>query len=104
VEPKPESDVLERLHALMHLYKRRMHAAARDGAGGLAPMEARALRFFARHPDTTQAMFQYLTIPVTPFQQNCSLVWCDATHEAAVIDPGGDLGKLLEAVQRRPEA
>ena len=54
VEPKPESDVLERLHALMHLYKRRMHAAARDGASGLAPMEARALRFFARHPDTTQ--------------------------------------------------
>jgi hydroxyacylglutathione hydrolase len=37
-------------------------------------------------------------IPVTPFQQNCSLVWCDATQEAAVIDPGGDLDKVLAAV------
>ena len=46
-------------------------------------------------------MFQRLTIPVTPFEQNCSLVWCDETHEAALIDPGGDLGKLLEAVEER---
>ena len=33
-------------------------------------------------------MLQYQTIPVTPFQQNCSLVWDDQTHQAAVIDPG----------------
>ena len=46
-------------------------------------------------------MFQRVTIPVTPFEQNCSLVWCDETHEAALIDPGGDLGKLLEAVEER---
>ena len=46
-------------------------------------------------------MFHRLTIPVTPFEQNCSLVWCDATHEAALIDPGGDIGKLLEAVDQR---
>ncbi len=45
-------------------------------------------------------MLQYLTIPVTPFQQNCSLVWCDQTLQAAVIDPGGDLPRILEAVQR----
>ena len=37
-------------------------------------------------------------IPVTPFQQNCSLVWCDVTRQAAVIDPGGDLDKVLAAV------
>lgn len=43
---------------------------------------------------------QYLTIPVTAFQQNCSLVWDDATHEAAVIDPGGDLDVLLSEAQR----
>ena len=36
-------------------------------------------------------MLQYQTIPVTAFQQNCSLVWCDQTLDAAVIDPGGDL-------------
>ena len=45
-------------------------------------------------------MLKYLTIPVTPFQQNCSLVWCDETHQAAVIDPGGDLDLLQDAVKR----
>ena len=42
-------------------------------------------------------MLRYQTIPVTPFQQNCSLVWCDQTQEAAVIDPGGDLPRIRAA-------
>lgn len=46
-------------------------------------------------------MLQYHTHPVTAFQQNCSLVWCDATLEAAIIDPGGDVDALLAEVQRR---
>ncbi len=41
---------------------------------------------------------QFQIIPVTPFQQNCSLVWCDQTLEAAVIDPGGDVSRILDAV------
>jgi glyoxylase-like metal-dependent hydrolase (beta-lactamase superfamily II) len=45
-------------------------------------------------------MFKYLTVPVTPFEQNASIVWCTDTGEAAVIDPGGDLSRLLEAVKR----
>jgi glyoxylase-like metal-dependent hydrolase (beta-lactamase superfamily II) len=45
-------------------------------------------------------MLRYETIPVTPFQQNCSLVWCDETREAAVIDPGGDLARIRDAVRR----
>jgi hydroxyacylglutathione hydrolase len=45
-------------------------------------------------------MLRYETIPVTPFQQNCSVVWCDQTMEAAVIDPGGDLPEIAAAVQR----
>jgi hydroxyacylglutathione hydrolase len=45
-------------------------------------------------------MLNYLTIPVTPLQQNCSLVWCDQTMEAAVIDPGGDLELVLAEVAR----
>ncbi|MEO8300016.1 MAG: MBL fold metallo-hydrolase [Burkholderiales bacterium] len=45
-------------------------------------------------------MLHYLTIPVTPFQQNCSLVWCDQTMKAAVIDPGGDLPRIHAAVKR----
>jgi len=43
-------------------------------------------------------MLQYQTIPVTAFQQNCSLVWCDETRQAAIIDPGGDLDLLLDAI------
>jgi hydroxyacylglutathione hydrolase len=44
-------------------------------------------------------MFRYRTIPVTPFAQNCSLVWCTDTRKAALIDPGGELPRLLQAVQ-----
>ena len=40
-------------------------------------------------------------IPVTPFQQNCSLVWCDETMEAAFVDPGGELPRLLDHVAAR---
>lgn len=46
-------------------------------------------------------MLKYQTIPVTAFAQNCSLVWCDQTLKAAVIDPGGDLDEVLQVVQRR---
>ena len=42
-------------------------------------------------------MLHYETIPVTPFEQNCSIVWCDQTHKAAIIDPGGDLEMLQSA-------
>ena len=45
-------------------------------------------------------MLRYETIPVTPFQQNCSLIWCDHTLEAAVVDPGGDLERITAAAER----
>jgi len=45
-------------------------------------------------------MLKYLTIPVTPFQQNSSLIWDDQTLQAAVVDPGGDLEVLLGAVDK----
>jgi glyoxylase-like metal-dependent hydrolase (beta-lactamase superfamily II) len=37
-------------------------------------------------------------IPVTPFQQNCTLLWSDTTKIGAVIDPGGDLDRIREAI------
>ena len=43
-------------------------------------------------------MLRYKIIPVTHFEQNCSLVWCDQTQEAALIDPGGDAAKLQAAI------
>jgi len=43
---------------------------------------------------------QAIVIPVTPFAQNCSLVWCPRTLEGAVIDPGGDLEKVLAEAKK----
>jgi glyoxylase-like metal-dependent hydrolase (beta-lactamase superfamily II) len=37
-------------------------------------------------------------IPVTPFQQNCTLLWNDQTKKGAVIDPGGDLDRIRQAI------
>ena len=39
-----------------------------------------------------------MMIPVTPLQQNCSLIWCTATMRGALVDPGGDLPILRKAV------
>jgi len=39
-----------------------------------------------------------IIIPVTPFQQNCTLLWCEATKRAVVIDPGGDLPDIERAI------
>lgn len=41
---------------------------------------------------------KYRIIPVTPFQQNCTLLWCERTGKAAVVDPGGDLDRIKAAV------
>jgi hydroxyacylglutathione hydrolase len=39
-----------------------------------------------------------IVVPVTPFQQNCTLLWCEATKRAVVIDPGGDLPQVNRAI------
>lgn len=43
-------------------------------------------------------MLKYKVIPVTHYQQNCSLVWCEKSNKAALIDPGGEVDRLLAAV------
>lgn len=40
-------------------------------------------------------------IPVTPFQQNCTLIWDDATKVGAVVDPGGDLNRIEAAIREQ---
>jgi len=37
---------------------------------------------------------KYQIVPVTPFAQNCSIVWCDETMQGIVVDPGGDVQQL----------
>lgn len=39
-------------------------------------------------------------VPVTPFQQNCTLIWDDTSKVGAVVDPGGDLERIEEAVSK----
>ncbi len=51
-------------------------------------------------------MLQFEVLPVTRFEMNCSIVWCDQTMRAAVIDPGGDIPELLgflELMELEPE-
>jgi len=41
-----------------------------------------------------------MIIPVTPLQQNCTLLWCTATMRGAFVDPGGDLPRLKDAAEK----
>jgi len=43
---------------------------------------------------------KFAIVPVTPFQQNCSILVDEATNRAAVVDPGGDLDRVLQALER----
>lgn len=38
-------------------------------------------------------------IPVTPFQQNCTLIWDEDTNKGVVIDPGGDVDQILKVLE-----
>ncbi len=42
---------------------------------------------------------RYQIVPVTPFEQNCTVLWCEKTRQAAVIDPGGDIERILRLLQ-----
>lgn len=44
---------------------------------------------------------KYRIIPVTPFEQNCTLLWCTETMQGAFVDPGGDLERLTDAATRQ---
>ena len=40
-------------------------------------------------------------IPVTAFQQNCSVLWCTETKKAAIIDPGGEIDRINAAIEEQ---
>ena len=54
MKPAANPEILERLHLLVSAFHRRMHEAVREDGEGLAPMEARTLRFLAHHDGSTQ--------------------------------------------------
>ena len=52
-------------------------------------------------PPASPPLIGALVAPVTPLQQNCTLVWCAKTMKAALIDPGGEVDGLIELVRSR---
>ena len=43
---------------------------------------------------------QCAIVPVTPYQQNCSIIKCNASGRAAVVDPGGDVERILDGARQ----
>ena len=43
---------------------------------------------------------KYAILPVTPFEQNCSILQCEDTGQLAVVDPGGDIEVILDALRQ----
>ena len=41
-----------------------------------------------------------MIVPVTPFQQNCAILWDDDSKQAVVVDPGGDVDRILAAIDQ----
>ena len=52
----------------------------------------------ARAPE---AAMECTVVPVTPFEQNCSVLRCERTGRGAVVDPGGDLDRILAVCEER---
>ena len=50
--------------------------------------------------EMSEPPLQAAIIPVTPLQQNCTLLWCTKTMRGAFVDPGGDLPRLKAAAQQ----
>lgn len=48
----------------------------------------------------SQPQLRGAIIPVTPFQQNCAILWDDETKRALVVDPGGDVDRILSAIDQ----
>src|SRR5215469_6609821 len=41
-----------------------------------------------------------MIVPVTPFQQNCAILWDDRSKQAVVVDPGGDVDRIVAAIDQ----
>jgi hydroxyacylglutathione hydrolase len=50
--------------------------------------------------DEEQMPLKVATLPVTPFQQNCAVLWDEATRRAALVDPGGDVPRIRSALAK----
>ena len=75
-----------------------MHGAAGKPQAAIAGN--RRTPYFTRMTNAPLPPLRAAIVPVTPIQQNCTLIWCTATMKAAVIDPGGDLPRIKAAIEQ----
>ncbi|MBR0982668.1 MBL fold metallo-hydrolase [Bradyrhizobium liaoningense] len=50
--------------------------------------------------ESSQAKAGAIIVPVTLFEQNCTIIWDEPSKKAVVIDPGGDVPKILDAIKQ----
>ena len=50
--------------------------------------------------ESRQAKAGAIIVPVTLFEQNCTIIWDEPSKKAVVIDPGGDVPKILDAIKQ----
>src|SRR5437870_12914544 len=51
------------------------------------------------HRTETKPKAGAIIVPVTLFEQNCTIIWHEPTRKAVVIDPGGDVDKIQAALK-----
>jgi len=57
------------------------------------------MSFIAEQVASIKPVLRFKIIPVTLFQQNCTLLWCDETGYAVVVDPGGETTRVVTAIR-----
>ena len=53
-----------------------------------------------KSPESYFMSIKVAIVPVTQYQQNCSVIKCEATGKAAIVDPGGDIERILGALEQ----
>src|SRR5215475_8215781 len=77
-------------------------AAGRANRAGRSARQGRKRAFISTDSCHSIAlMLMVMIAPVTPFQQNCSIVWDGETMEGTAVDPGGDFDLLKQAIDEQ---
>jgi len=75
-----------------------MHGAMRSAQAAIAGIGSEAYLAVMTSTPSPATPLKAVIVQVTPFQQNCTLIWCTETMKAAIVDPGGDLPRIKAAV------
>lgn len=55
---------------------------------------------FQRYGKKNVSTVKAVVVPVTPLQQNCTVIWCEETMKGAAVDPGGDIDRIIDAAKQ----